>query len=257
MPKRPLRLAALVVCLLLLAAAPALAKPLVVRVGNLILVDNGGISPRALPRHEPAPISAILNGTIKTADGSHPPALDLVKVNIDRTIQIDGTGLPSCRRGQVEARTTTQAKKACGDAIVGSGEGVVEVAFEESTPFSAKGPIVLFNGGTHGGKTLLLIHAYVSVPLPTAVVATVELTRIHSGRYGVHAVAKIPAIAGGAGSATHFVLRIGRRFEYRTEKRSYLTGSCPTGTYYTEGDAYLTDGTHFHIFHGLPCTPEG
>jgi hypothetical protein len=257
MPKRPLRLAALAVFLLLLVAAPALAKPLVVRVGNLILIDNGGISPRALPRHERAPISAIIDGTIKTSDGSHPPALDLVDVNIDRTIEIDGTGLPRCRRGQVEARTTVQARKACGDAVVGSGEGIVEVAFEESMPFSAKGPIVLFNGGTHDGKTLLLIHAYVSVPLPTAVVATVELNRIHSGRYGVHAVAKIPAIAGGAGSATHFVLRIGRRFDYRSKRRSYLSASCPTGTYYTKGDIFLADGTHFHIFHGLPCTPEG
>lgn len=257
MPKRPLRLAALVLAAALLAAAPALAKPLVVRVGNLILIDNGGISPRKLPRHEQAPISAIINGTIKTADGSHPPALNLVKVNIDRTIEIDGSGLPSCRRGQVEARTTAQAKKACGGAIVGTGEGVVEVAFEESEPFSAKGPIVLFNGGTRGGRTLLLIHAYVSVPLPTAVVATVELTRIHRGRYGVHAVAKIPAIAGGAGSATHFVLRIGRRFSLGGERRSYLTASCPTGTYYTEGDVFLADGTHFHTFHGLPCTPAG
>lgn len=257
MPKRSLRLAIPILALVLLAAAPALGKPLTVRVGNLILIDNGGIMPRKLPRHEQAPISAIINGTIKTADGTHPPALKLVKVNIDRTIEIHGEGLPGCSRGRIEARTTEQAKQACGGSIVGSGEGVVEVAFEESEPFSAKGPIVLFYGGARGGKTLLLIHAYVSVPLPTAVIATVELSKIHSGRYGVHAVAKIPKIAGGAGSATHFVLRIGRRFTAHGQRRSYLTASCPTGTYYTEGDAFLTDGTHFHTFHGLPCTPEG
>jgi hypothetical protein len=257
MTKHPLRLVALSVSLLLLAVAPALARPVVVRVGNLILVDNGGISPRKLPRHEKAPISATIDGTIKTADGSHPPALKEVIVSIDRTIELDGTGLPACRRGQIEARTTAEAKQACRGAIVGSGEGVVEVEFEESEPFSAKGPIVLFNGGERGGKTLLLIHAYVDVPVPTAVLATVELTHIHRGRFGLHAVAKIPPIAGGAGSPTHFLLRIGRRYTYRSEPRSYLTASCPTGNYYTEGDVYLTDGTHFHTYHPLPCTPEG
>ena len=48
--------------------------------------------------------------------------------------------------------------------------------FPEQTPIDAKGPIILFNGGVHGGTTLLFIHTYVDVPAPTAVIATVKIT---------------------------------------------------------------------------------
>ena len=97
---------------------------------------------------------------------------------------MNARGLPACKQGRLEARTTADAERACPDAIVGSGEGEVEVEFAESKPFSAKGPIVLFNGGVHDGTTLLYVHTYVSVPVPTAVVATVKITRIHRGHYG-------------------------------------------------------------------------
>ena len=239
----------------LIVAASALAKPEVVRVGNLFLRDNGGISPSALPRHEQAPISANLNGRIGTTDGSHPPAIAAVIADFDKTIQVNAKGLPVCKEGQLTARSTVDAKKACPDAIVGSGEGEVEVAFPEQTPFTAKGPIVLFNGGVHGGTMLLFIHAYVAVPAPTAVVATVKITHIHRGHFGLHTVTRIPAIAGGAGSVTKFKITIGRKFTYRGEKESYLTASCPTGLYYAEGKVQFTDGPTLKITHALPCTP--
>ena len=94
-----------------------------------------------------------IDAEIGTTDGSHPPALRRVDLDFDKTHRLDAMGLPACRQGQLEARTTAAAKKACPDAIVGSGEGEVEVAFPEQAPFSAKGPIVLFNGGVQGGTT--------------------------------------------------------------------------------------------------------
>src|SRR4051812_25723331 len=205
MRRHPLRTALCLAGIALAAlAAGAAAKPEVVQVGNVILTDNGGITPSKLPRHAQAPISAILEGRVRTADGAHPPALRSVDIEIDRTIELDARGLPACRIGQLEARTTDAAKQACRDAIVGAGEADVEVAFPEQAPFSATGPIVMFNGGVRGGRTLLLIHTYVAVPAPTAVVATVELTRARQKRFGIRALASIPAVAGGAGSATRF-----------------------------------------------------
>ncbi len=155
------------------------------------------------------------------------------------------------------ARSTAAAKKACADAIVGSGEGVVEVAFPEQNPIVARGPIFLFNGGVHGATTLLLVHTYVNVPAPTAVIATVRITRIHRGHYGIHTVAQIPAITGGAGSVISFRLAIGRKFTYRGRKESYLTASCPTGLYYTKGDILFAGGNRLKGTHILPCTPMG
>lgn len=255
MRKHLIRTIATAVALVVIAAASATAEPEVFRVGTLFLWDNGGISPTKLPKHELAPISANLNAKIGTTDGSHPPAIRSINLDFDKTIQLNARGLPVCTERRLVARSTVAAKNACADAIVGSGKGEVEVAFPEQQPFAATGPIVLFNGGVHGGATLILIHTYVAVPAPTAVIATAKLTKIHRGRYGTHVIAQIPPIAGGAGSVTKFKLTIKRSFTYKGKKRSYLTASCPTGHYYTEGEVGFADGTTMAITHVLPCTP--
>lgn len=251
------RAGAMAAVLALTVAAAALGAPKVVRAGNLFLRDNGGIVPRALPRHEMVPISAFINAELRTTDGTRPPAIRTVTLDLDKTIAVEARGLPTCRKGEIVARTTAAARKACPNAIVGSGEGEVEVAFPESEPFRAKGPILLFNGGVHGGRTILYIHTYVSVPAPTAVIGTVELTRVHSGHFGLRAVTTVPRIAGGDGSVTRFKVRIGRRFTYRGRQRSYLLARCPTGRYYTEGHVLFADGTTLGLTHVLPCTPKG
>ena len=115
---------------------------------------------------------------------------------------------------------------------------------------------MLFNGGTKGGKTTLYIHAYVAVPAPTAVIATVVISRVHQGRFGIRALATLPPIANGAGSATSFRISIGRKYTYKAQKRSYLEASCPTGTYFTKGEIRFAGGAVLKTLHGLPCTPE-
>ncbi len=243
--------------LTLLVAATALAQPKVVKVGNLFFKDAGGISPRRLPRHKQAPVAAIIKDEIGSLDGSHPPAIESVIAYFDKSIEVNAKGLPTCRKAQIVARSTASAKQACPEAIVGSGEGEVEVAFPEQAPFSAKGPIVLFNGGVHGSTTLLLIHAYVAVPAPTAVIATVEITRVHRGPFGLHVVAQIPKIAGGFGSPLGYKITLGRNFTYKGKKQSDLTASCPTGHYLAEGKIQFYDGTLLKLSHALPCTPVG
>jgi hypothetical protein len=98
------------------------------------------------------------------------------------------------------------------------------------------------------------LHA-VAVPAPTAVVATVEITHIHRGHFGLHTVTQVPPIAGGAGSVTKFEAKIGRKFTYKGKSASYLTASCPTGHYFTEGSVLFSDGTTASLAHILPCTP--
>jgi hypothetical protein len=226
-------------------------------VGVLCVGDNGGISPTKLPKHGSAPVTARLIGEIATRDGSHPPALQQIEADIDRTIQVDAVGLPTCTENQLTASSSATAKRVCGDAIIGSGLAEVEVAFPEQKPFRATGPLLLFNHGVHGGTTSVLLHAYVDVPAPTAIVVTAKVTRIHSGRYGLHLQAHIPEIAGGAGSATAFDLKIGRRYTYRGRKKSFLTASCPTGSWATKGNLLFSDQTRLGFTHVFTCTPEG
>ena len=225
--------------------------------GNICIADNGGISPSKLPKHGSAPITARIFGEIHTRDGSHPPALQTLELDVDKTIAIDAVGLPTCRAGQIQARSSAEAKRACRSAIVGSGSAEVEVEFPEQPPFRSTGPLTLFNAGVHGGTTSVLLHAYVDVPAPTAIVVPATVTRIHRGRFGLHIAAKVPKIAGGAGSPTGFELKIGRRFTYRGRQKSFLTASCPTGRWVTKGQVAFDDGTQTGLTHVFPCTPEG
>jgi hypothetical protein len=225
--------------------------------GNICIADDGGISPSKLPRRGKAPVTARLTGEIETRDGSHPPALRTLDLEIDKTIEVDAVGLPACQAKRIEARNTAAAKSACPTAIVGSGSAEVEVAFPEQAPFSSAGPLVLFNGGVRGGTTTLLLHAYVDVPAPTAIVTRATVTRIHRGRFGLEISARIPKIAGGAGSVTRFELKVGRRFTYKGRRKSFLTAGCPTGTWVTRGNVLFADESRLGITHPFSCTPVG
>jgi hypothetical protein len=225
--------------------------------GNICVADDGGITPSTLPRHGKAPVTARLNGEISTKDGSHPPAFESIDLKIEKNISIDPVGLPTCRAGQLQATSSAAAKRACGEAIVGSGEAEVEVAFPEQAPFRSTGPLILFNGGQKGPTTTLLLHAYVNVPAPTAIVVPATVTRIHEGRFGLRIQATVPKIAGGSGSVTEFELKVGRRFTYKGQKKSFLTAGCPNGVWIAKGEAKFVDDTTLHISHPFPCTPEG
>ncbi|HTT94912.1 MAG TPA: hypothetical protein VMF55_09580 [Solirubrobacterales bacterium] len=256
MKTKALTALALFSLLLACAAAPADAAREVVHLGNLFLADDGGIFPSTLPRHGNAPISARLEAEIGTTDGSHPPALRHIDLDIDRTIGIDAAGLPTCKLGRIEATSGDAAKRACPEAIIGSGWAKVEVAFPEQAPFSSTGPVVLFNGGVRGKTTTVLLHAYVDVPAPTAIVVPARVVRVEKGRTGLEIVATIPPIAGGAGSVTAFRLTVGRRFTSGGRSRSLLTAGCPSGHYRTDGEAEFADGTVLSVNHVFPCTPS-
>jgi hypothetical protein len=250
---------AFVAGLVLILAAVAIGSPnrKIWCAGNICVADDGGISPTKLPRHGKAPVTARLNGEISTRDGTHPPAFQTMDLKIDKTIELDAKGLPVCKPSQIEASTTATVKRVCSDAIVGTGEGEIEVAFPEQRPFSATGPIVIFNGGVKGAVTTVLLHAYVNVPAPTAIVTKAKITKIDEGRFGMRIQVRVPKIAGGAGSVTEFDLEVGRRYTYKGKKKSFLAAGCPTGIWMAKGQASFEDGTRLAISHPFPCTPTG
>ena len=232
-------------------------KPVVIKAGNLVITANGGISPTALPKSELAPVKANIEGSVTTSDGSHTPAATRVIVDVDKNFAIDAKGLPVCKQGQLEASTTAAAKKACPNAIIGSGTAEAEVEFPESSPFKARGPLVFFNGGVKGGATLLLIHFYASVPAPTAIITPVKISKVRKGHYGIHTVSTIPVIAGGSGSIIDFRFTVNRKFSYKGKPQSYLKAKCPTGQYYTGVEATFTVGPLLKGTVVRPCTPKG
>ena len=251
-----IRSVAIIAAFASVAAGSALAKPQTFRVGNLLLTDNGGIVPTKLPKRKPAPVTASLRASISTVDGSHLPAAREVVIDVDKNIHVNAKGLPICKDGQLEARDTTAARRICGGAIVGTGSGLVEIAFPEQKPIMVSSPLTLFNGGVKGDETTVFVHAFITIPVPAAIVTAVKMTPTHGGPYGTHMVAKIPVIAGGSGSVTKFNLSVHRKFTYKGRKESFLTASCPTGHYLTKGHVLFDDNTLIKITHILPCTPK-
>ena len=209
--------------------AVATAKWDVFRAGNVILKFDGGTLPNALPRHKPAPIGVFGKIQIATSDGSHPPSFRGGTFEVDRNADIEARGLPTCSGRQLEARDSKSARRVCGDAIVGSGQGTVEIEFPEQQPILVKSPLTFFNGGVTGKTTTLFVHAFITVPTPAAIVTTVKMTEIDAGRYGLRVVSTIPVIAGGSGSVLAASFTVKRLFTYQGEKRSYVTARCPDG----------------------------
>lgn len=203
----------------------------VFRAGDVILKFDGGVTPRALPRFEPAPLGVQGRIQIAMADGSHPPAFRSGVFEGDRDIVLDATGLPTCRGGRLEARDTRGARRACGDAIVGSGSGTVEIAFAEQAPILVESPLTFFNGGVKGNTTTLYVHAFITVPVPAAIVTTVRLEELRRGPYGLRIESEVPVIAGGSGSIVAARFNLGRRFVVAGERHSYLSGKCPDGRF--------------------------
>jgi hypothetical protein len=228
---------------LALAGIAVAAKPTVVRVGNVVLRINGGVSPEKLPKRKLAPIALRASGKVSTVDGSHPPAAKTVTIDFDKQGTINARGLAKCNLGRLVARDTRSAKAVCRKAIVGKGGTTVEVEFPEQAPFFASGPLVLFNGGVRGRVTTMYIHAYVAVPAPTALITVVKIRKIRKGRYGTRAVARIPRIAGGSGSLRRFELVVKRRFKRNGRPQSYLLAKCAKGRFFARATTVFSDRT--------------
>jgi hypothetical protein len=233
------------------------AKPVTVAAGNIVLTLDGKVSPKALSRTEPTPITFQFSAGVKTKDGTHAPAAQNFEAEVDRSGALNPTGLPVCRTQDLEARTTEGAKQACKDSLVGQGFAEAEVEFPEQLPFDAEGPLLLFNGGTKGRETLLLAHVYANVPAPTAFVTPIHVTKINAGKYGLKIEAKIPVIAGGSGSLSRVAVTNRKIFTYKGEKQSYFLAKCPTGRLFGRGKLDFSDGTRLLGTLSLPCTPKG
>jgi hypothetical protein len=235
----------------------SLASADTVKSGNLEFTLDGGFSPKTLPKKTYAPITLSTSGKIKTLDGSHPPALKEVLGEVDKNGVVDVKGYPVCKAGKLQAQDTAHARKACAGTEIGRGHTNVEILFEESKPVPVSSELSVFNGGVKGGVTTFYIHAYITFPVPAAIVTTVKIKKTHKGPYGYSFVASIPKIAGGSGSVTSFELKIHKIFTYKGKKVSVLSAKCPTGKLQAHGTAVFSDGTRLSTGIVKPCTGRG
>jgi hypothetical protein len=125
-------------------------------------------------------------------------------------------------------------------------------------------PITVFSGGESGGKVKLLIHVFITVPAPAAIVTDVTIKRKGSG---ISSVAKIPVAAGGSGSAIDFKFKLGKTYSYKGKKVGYFEAKCPDGVFKANVKKVLFKNeakvpgvaaqTELKGALAVPCTPKG
>jgi len=233
---------AAVVLGLLVVATTASAFHVHVVLGNLVLDAEGSFSPKALPKHENAPIVTQGGGKLSTVSGELPPILDKFVLEFDKHGAVNTTGLAVCTKGKLIATDVATARKACKDAIVGEGFGSAVVKFPEQGAIKVGSPITLFNGPKKGGDDTIIAHAHLDYPGPTTFIVPIVIEKIHKGVYGYRIVVKIPKIAGGYGHPIAGSAKVGKKWTFKGKEHSYINARCETGHFQVRGEFSFKGG---------------
>jgi hypothetical protein len=223
------------------------------KVGTLELTVDGSFGPKVRRAPRQTPIRLDLTGEVREAPGapeSHPPAIrELLLESAD--LQVHTRGIPACRPGQLQATEARVAEKVCRPALIGAGTATAQVKFAEQSPIDVKARALVFNGGTKGGKTTVLVHTYFPNPISGAIVTTVTVTGLEGGHLGTLAVAKIPQITGGYGSITALHLTIDRK----VAGGNPVSATCEGGRVRAYVVGKFEDGTRATTEIVRPCKP--
>lgn len=251
MRKTLLRTLVVVAAIALVGAGAAQALKL--RIGDIVIVANGGFSPTTLPKHENAPIKLFGSATFKTIDGSRPSPLRRLVLEFDKHGAVETRGLQKCTMAKLVATTTARARQSCRDAIVGKGFGTAVVQLPEQGPIKASSPLTLFNGPVKHGNPTVLGHAHLDYPAPTTYVILIEIQKVHHGRYGFKTVANFPRIANDYGSPISGHLTIGREWTYKGKRLSYANAHCADGRLQAKAQFSFKDGSFVQGTVFKPC----
>ena len=226
--RRGLPIFALAALLALSAAAAAWA--VAQKKDNIVVRFNADFSPHSLPRQTAAPIQVTIKGAVSTTDGSHPPPLKVLEVELNRNGRVYTKGLPSCSPSRLQSTSTAEARSRCGSALVGRGSFRAEVELGTNNPVAANGEILAFNGRLKG-KPALLLHFFGGAPVHFTLVVPLKIGHRRDGEFGTVLRTRIPKLANGFGSITQIELTLGRRWRFAGKPRSYLSAACsaPSG----------------------------
>jgi hypothetical protein len=199
------------------------AGAVVVQSGVVRVTFHATFAPHVLPRERTAPISVEVDGQISTTDGSQPPPLQQLRLELTSAGRIETRGLPACRAPALQSTSSEVALERCGPAQVGHGRFEAQLQFS-GRPIPVGGRALVFNGAVHG-RPGMFIHIYISRPVRVTLVIPLKISH-SAGRFGTVLTTKVPTLAGGFGSITQLQLKIGRRYSYGGVRRSYLSAAC-------------------------------
>lgn len=222
--------------------ATAVAQAIELRIGDIIIVGDGGFTPTTLPKDQDAPIRLHGYAKFRTIDGSRPSPLRQLVLEFDKHGSVETRGLEKCSMHKLVATTTKTARKLCPKAIVGTGFGTALVVLPEQQGIKASSPLTLFNGPVKHGNPTVLGHAHIDYPGPTTYVISIEIEKIHHGRYGFRTVANFPRIVNDYGSAISGHLTIGKTWKYKGKTLSYANARCADGRLQAQAEFTFKNG---------------
>jgi hypothetical protein len=223
--------------------------------GNLELTMEANFSPRLLDKFRFESGEMRFSSHIETVDGGHPPALRELVWELDRNVRLDGSRLPKCRTYPgIHGIPSPAAKERCEEAMIGRGRLETEILFEESKAIRANSPLIVYNGGVRDGVPTLRAVAYITKPVPSAIVLSVMLKPINDGRYRTAMAISVPKIAGGNGSVTNLSLHLRRRALDRGRPVSFVSLRCVDRRIQAHATETFSDGTTIIGTSLRPCS---
>jgi hypothetical protein len=248
-----------------LAAIVAIAIPVSAAIaGETVTGPDGNtqsieaaISPKALYKKTSSPGSLFVDvktGTTGSANGAPSPAIHDV-IDFDQNLSLASKGLPTCNAAKLQSTSTEAAERACGNAIIGTGEATTLLPL--GTLYTEPTKVTAFNGVPQGGKPVVLLHAYGTTPVQTTLVLVGVVSNYGKEGYGPRLDVTIPPIAGGSGAITDFKVKIQNSWTYKGKKMNFINAKCPASKKLKYRGAFTyKDGITIDATHTQACTPK-
>lgn len=238
-----------------LAVAGGSAPAITIEPETLQAGSDVDFAPKALHKVRFTPGRLWFGTRYDTLDGSRPPALKELLLEMDRNTKFDVSGLPACsiRPGQPQPPRRI-AEKECEEATLGRGRIQGEILFEESSGIDINSPLTIYKGRMQKGIPTFFGRADIDTPLPTAVFLPIRIEPIHSGLFRTAIIISIPEIAGGRGSIGGLSMRLGKRFLDHGRHASFISLRCFDGRLAVRASMRFRDGKLLRGKVERPCT---
>ncbi len=195
--------------------------------GTLVTTVSAKLSPHRLPRSGRAPVAVSLGWKVSTSDGSEPPSLKKLRIEINKNGILDPTGLPVCPYDKIQPASTERALRSCRSSLVGRGSFAALIGLEGQQTYVSKGKMVVFNS-KKGGKPVLFGQIYSARPFSSSFVIIFKVSRVKKGAYGTTLTAVLPPNLRAWGNLTEIKMKLSRQYGYKGHRRSFLSANCPT-----------------------------
>lgn len=219
------------VALLAVVVAVGLVNPTasisdISRKGNLQVKVSGKLAPRKLPRDRKAPIRVSVGGEISTTDGTLPPQLRKLRIELNKQGRIDYRGLPTCKYSKIQPGSSNRALRQCRSSLVGKGSFTANITLSGQEPYPTEGKLLVFNS-MRRKKPVLYGHIYSARPFATSFVIVFAIQRLRKGAYGTALDAPLPKGMRAWGRLTGLNMTLNRKFRVKKKRRSYISAGCP------------------------------